>query len=263
MKIKSIIAVLICSLLSFSLTAPSIACGPPDCGDCYTWNSETEECEWDCSSGQTCCNGTCCDSDDCCNDEICCTGQKCCTDLGSYCCDSNQICCDGTCCDQGWRCCYGGYCCEGDKWCCMGSCCEPDLCEECVGGQCKVCGGDPTQCCDNGTCINKCDPDGGATCTWTSPPVQDPLCRWMHETDHSCLIPGATCDWEPTSGPGKNAACASCDPGCALGSTYCVMLKPVVCKTTLTIWPPFIDCTCTGTPALYDPVPRGTRYICP
>ena len=166
-------------------------------------------------------------------------------------------------------------CCGGGEYCC-----DPiGLCMECVDGECvdicndancEVCDGsgncvstcDATECCSFGTCVDKCDPDGGDTCTWTSPPVQDPLCTWMHETDHSCLNPGATCNWEPMSEPGKNATCAGCAPGCTV-STYCVMLKPVVCKTTLTIWPPFIACTCTGTPALYEPVERGTRYICP
>ena len=140
MKIKSIIAVLICSLLSFSLTAPSIACPPPDCGDCYTWNSETEECEWDCSSGQTCCSGTCCDSDDCCNDEICCTGDsdKCCTDAdsGAYCCGTNETCCEGVCCSAN-QCCYYGKCYDS-----LGSC-DADFADTPYCHKDRGCGCDP------------------------------------------------------------------------------------------------------------------------
>ncbi len=137
-------------------------------------------------------------------------------------------------------------------------------CEECneTTGECEsIC--DPDQCCHNYECVDKCDADGGGTCTWTNPPVIDPLCNWLHDSDHSCQNPGAGCGWEVVGGPDNNAACAPCDPGCSLDSTYCVKLEPIVCKTTLTGWPPFIDCTCTGTPDLVTYEYAGTRDICP
>ena len=109
MKIKSIIAVLICSLLSFSLTAPSIACPPPDCGDCYTWNSETEECEWDCTTGQCCDDGVCVDNCDAENCEECVAGD--CEVCGG---DTSKFCCDGNCCISNCEVCVEGNCVEID-----------------------------------------------------------------------------------------------------------------------------------------------------
>jgi len=57
-QIKSITFFLSCLLLAI-LTMPAIACPPPPCDDCYTWNPETEECEWDCGECCECVDGSC------------------------------------------------------------------------------------------------------------------------------------------------------------------------------------------------------------
>lgn len=101
-------------------------------------------------SWEICCNGTCCDIGNCCNDETCCApGGDCCTDADdAYCCYAGLTCCQGNCCDP-----FDEICCEGD-------CCDKDLCEECVDGECKVCGGDPDlKCCFPPwrSCNNRCE----------------------------------------------------------------------------------------------------------
>lgn len=104
----------------------------------------------------------------------------------------------------------------------------------------------------------------GDLCTWTNPPVIDPLCSYLHEGSKQCKNPGAGCSWEPIGEPKRNAACAPCAPDCTLDSAeYCVTLKPVVCKNVLSGWPPFNDCKCQGTPDLYETEEVGTYYICP
>jgi len=61
MRIKSILLLLVCFLISnFSL--PAIACPPGDCDDCETWNTETEKCDWDCTTEQCCYNDFCVDT---------------------------------------------------------------------------------------------------------------------------------------------------------------------------------------------------------
>jgi len=292
MRIKSILLLLVCFLLS-GLTMQVIACPNPDCGSCCHWvstgpgpsdgycelntgaecgdcqggcynpcnNCVSCSCEWDCSPGQSCCNDTCCDSGNCCNSTTCCSNSDdvCCTDAANdYCCPSDYTCCQGSCCDPIGKCeiCLGGV-------QCVNGCIFYYNCLKCDGeGQC-VTKCDNTQCCHQDTCIDKCDPDGGATCTWTNPPVLDPLCEYLQVGSRECLNPGDSCSWEVDEGPRENAVCAPCAPGCTLGSTYCVKLKPIKCEDSLTWLPPFIDCTCTGPPASYVPEPAGTRDVCP
>jgi len=130
----------------------------------------------------------------------------------------------------------------------------------CIDGECIVCGVlNETHCCvGDGECVEKCDPYGGDMCTWTNPPVLDPLCTYMWPTNPNCLNPGATCSWTVVEGPIWNDVCASCDPGCSLGSTYCVRLRRKECRE---VFVPFMGmvCTCRDTE---DFVERGTRYIC-
>ena len=99
-------------------------------------------------------------------------------------------------------------------------------------------------------------------CTWTAPPVQDLFCEITTPEMPYCMNPGATCKWEVTSGPGLNATCADCAAGCTV-TTYCVWLKPILCYDGLWPLPPFYMCKCGEQPDLYDPVPCGTRYVCP
>jgi len=44
-------------------------------------------------------------------------------------CEPGAFCCDNHCCPEGTTCCGNG-------------CCDPNLCQTCVDGQCKPCGGD-------------------------------------------------------------------------------------------------------------------------
>jgi hypothetical protein len=63
-------------------------------------------------------------------------------------------------CNLEWSCVSGQKCCDG--WCLSGctgeccghTCCSSTYCQTCVGGQCKVCGGDLDKTCCNGTCCD-------------------------------------------------------------------------------------------------------------
>lgn len=59
------------------------------------------------------------------------------------------------------------------------SCCDTALCETCVGGECKVCGGDPNKTCCYGNCCNK------------------KSCEECNDITHSCEVcggrPGEDC----------------------------------------------------------------------
>lgn len=139
MRIKSIFFMLVCFLLS-GLTLPAIACPPFDCGDCRTWNAETETCDWDCDTGY------CCEDDSCVSS---CPGCKTCD--GEHCQDDNNEC--STCkeCDDGN--------------CVLKSTSECDVDSDCTGpchNGCSSCScvDDNSQCstcqeCDNGDCVLK------------------------------------------------------------------------------------------------------------
>lgn len=209
-------------LLLSCFAVPVLACCPPPQPPCY--RCEDGVWVWNCGSGN-CCGGSCC-------------SYPCC---GSSCCPTDR-CCNGACCPSGQICC-GGVCCDPTK-CCNYVCCPPD------------------KCCVNGTCVKNCDSGGGGTCTWTYPPVPEPVCQWMWPTNPTCLNPGLCCNWAIIEGPGQNASCR-CAPGCTT-STWCVELKPIVCENVVASpVPPYIWCKCSGTPPLYTPVWTGTRYICP
>jgi hypothetical protein len=89
MRIKSILLLLVCFLLS-GFTLSAIACPPPPCPGCCYWNGSTCwpdnsacedcesciscECESDCLMGQCCSNDACvndCPSGECCDDGEC------------------------------------------------------------------------------------------------------------------------------------------------------------------------------------------------
>ena len=287
-------------MLFLSIIAERAAAWPcPPCPDCY--NCTETGCVNRCNPDtQFCCGNSCCSKSKCCHNGQCvneCPGN-CCECVGNHCLNVSGNCDQVNCdhcvnCSCQYKCdhnkcesCYWGdgfcYVCGGypGMVCCNGQCCDTiGLCHDCINGQCEyvcdpdkceLCDGngncpstcDPdTQCCDNGTCVEKCDPDGGSTCTYPDPPGQ--LCAWVAPGDPTCLEPGAWCGWEAVAEAGKNAACAPCDPGCTLDSTYCVLLKPIKCNDVLSPIPPFHECACKGTPPLYEPVESGTRYICP
>ena len=65
-------------LLLLSSTVLASPCPPPDCGDCYTWDPNIEECVWDCVDCQVCEDCNCvkdpnveCDHDTDCGDPNC------------------------------------------------------------------------------------------------------------------------------------------------------------------------------------------------
>ena len=181
-------------------------CDPDSCMTCQnkncksTCNPSIEYCcEGTCIPyEQWCCDGTPCDTE-CCGDECCSSSEKCCSDTDNdYCCgqdetccdgsccnSATELCCDGTCCDSATEYCCDGTCCQLDEECCDGTCCDPDICEECVGGQCPVCGGRPGEVCCNGTC---CDTDQ-VCCEGT---CCDKV--WTKETIDSDIEPCSDCD---------------------------------------------------------------------
>jgi hypothetical protein len=261
MRIKSILPLLVCSLIS-GLTIPAIACPPPDCGACCHWEGPVPggfcyldlgaDCG-DCAGCSYCyscvicwcqCTSECCQDSDCDGECYRCSNCSCVNDDDK--CTGCESCVDGECEDDDDNCVSSGPCKS-----CVNAICEDDN---------TKCGSD--ECCDDGTCVDKCDPDGGATCTWTNPPVYDPICEIADPLMPFCINPDKTCDWEAISGPDYNATCADCAPGCTT-STYCVLLKPILCTEGLWPLPPFYMCRCIGEPSLYDPVPRGTRDVCP
>ena len=71
MRVRTISFLLIVFLLLSGLAIPTIACPPPPCDDCYTWNPETEECEWDCGECCECVDGSCDPNDSNCGDPNC------------------------------------------------------------------------------------------------------------------------------------------------------------------------------------------------
>lgn len=62
MNIKSTTFFLTCLLLLSAFAMVAVACPPPYCGPCYTWNEVTEECEWDCESKECCTDSDCPDA---------------------------------------------------------------------------------------------------------------------------------------------------------------------------------------------------------
>ncbi len=157
MSIRTILLFLFFFLLS-GLAMSAIACPPPPCGDCQTWNPETEACDSDCSSGQ-CCNDDVCVDD--CDDCYTCESGSCDWD-----CSPLQECCNGTCCDY----CCDGVCCSSGQSCCDNECCDNPCCgTECCGANQYCCGGE--------TCCNSDEVccwyfDGGFT-YYCNPPCTD------------------------------------------------------------------------------------------
>lgn len=122
------------------------------CGDCPEYNRPPNttcyycgpNCTWilGCNTGGPCCadgtpNAHCCYSTSCCENKTCYHDifEKCCNYGTGKTCPKNPV--NYTCCGQ--------------------YCCNPDLCQECVNGQCQVCSGRPGEFCCNGSCCNLLD----------------------------------------------------------------------------------------------------------
>ena len=142
--------------------------------------------------------------------------------------------------------------------------CDPAKCESCVNGQCVVCNGDTSKCCNNGTCVPKCNPNGGSACTGDKPSAQCLVCPWKTEDDPTCSeeVYGCLCNWEEVSSKGNDASCAACASNCTVDE-YCKEWKPVGCDDYWWWFLPPIMCQCVTTPSLYDPEYTGTHKKCP
>lgn len=103
-----------------------------------------------------------------------------------------------------------------------------------------VCGGDPNKCCDNGTCVDKCDPDG-APCSWTEPGIQSG-CPSREETGECDFgVEGQTCEWHVIETfHSSSAKCATCASDCKHWAGNCVKMAANVCKTHF-----FLQCHCS------------------
>ncbi len=116
-------------------------------------------------------------------------------------------------------------------------------CERCneITGECEsTCNSD--ECCDNDTCVDKCEPDGGP-CEWTYPGVES-QCQVQDPGGNLNCFPdeeGKICDWYVVGTERTTSAkCADCAPNCTTIITgSCVMLKARVCKSYL-----IVGCLC-------------------
>ena len=201
-------------------------------GECCYWDGEEFHYIDALCSGCCKCGGDC----DCMHDHSKCPPCHFCIDCGceNYC-DPNEVCCDWLCCDE-------------------------DLCETCVGGdECKVCGGDTSKCCDNGTCVDKCT-DNAATCEWDYPDDYLFNCENFHPTDKSCeaIVLGQICSHRIIY-RGGTAKCADCAPNCAkIYVEPCAVIYPIRCKNVRVLL--FLYCQCQDE----DDTPRysGSAYDC-
>ena len=291
MNKRLLIGFLTCFLLSgFANTARADPCPPPSCPACYTWNGSA--CVWACGAG-SCCGGSCC-SNTCCNGVCCAAGQICCN---GTCCSPNR-CCNGVCCGAG-TCCADSDCGNPSCWICIkcqchflcntanceecisgtctdkcpllgqckkcdgsGNCvtkCHPELCEQCVNNECKVCGGDPYQCCISGNCKYcwklealdpiitdsgcYCDYFGTENCTGLKTQIQ------LHTpVGSSCSSSGYTeYAWFGGQHIGYYWECMGIPD--YLGIIDCWLLHNIVCGFVCAV---ALDACLTGSPACYD-----------
>ncbi len=154
-----IAVLLICFQFSFFCFLVQAECPGSPPGPCYGCEGGV----WVpvCAYYQICCSGSCC-TGDCCDQKTCYNSSwtKCCGSGTGATCPKSASCCDGgkSCPDSNTHfCCnYGtGQTCPNGETCCNNPekpCCNPALCESCIDGQCKVCGGDPAKVCCNGQC---------------------------------------------------------------------------------------------------------------
>lgn len=240
MRIKSIQLLLVCFLV-FGLTIPSISCPPPDCGSCCYWEGPVPGGSCQLIPGTNC--GDCSGCSSCYSCVICwcqCTSE---------CCQNSD--CTGEC-HNG---CSNCSCVDDQSKC-------TKECHTCSDGSCEddntKCG--TNQCCDNGTCVPKCDPNG-APCPHDNPVIQAG-CQWQAPDDHRCVPDqvGKTCMWILQYEYTSSAICADCAPGCSrTRDNYCAFWKAETCRNAF-----FIGCVCDyDGPEIERPkVGSGDHYIC-
>jgi hypothetical protein len=211
--------------IMFMLLLPgeSIAC-EPWCGDCYYWNTGTQQCEpVVCSPGYECCGDACIEE---------CTGCQSCNSMIAECADSEYL-CTGACqdCDEGD--CKSS--CTTGQECCGGACiteCVSSLCMACgPSGSCELSCITGQECC-GGNCITKCESteckecDGAGSCKSTCDDPDLPACSWgicvecvdILDCDlceecvgYKCVHPCDDCVWPKYCG--NACACVECYPG--------------------------------------------------
>jgi len=184
-----------------------------------------------------------------------CTGCKHC--IGGRCVRYGDCpCSDCETCQNCWCECYAECGCGGKT--CSG-CCNCSNCS-CVNDNSK-CSAD--KCCDGGTCVKKCNPDGPCYFVW--PPVETPFsgCQSGDPTNLSCppILYGLICSWVQTKAYHLTSAeCADCAPGCRTWAGRCVELTPWKCNND---WVPFLGFVCVCNDDLKgDPHDAGDYYEC-
>ena len=160
-----------------------------------------------------------------------------------------------------------------------GDCCECEDCEwgswarNCNTEQCYGCSGPDTcncvsrcesdECCDDGTCMDRCTPSV-LPCNYDPYWIgSDPVsCLVFHPIDKSCPPEkdGKVCGYELVVLREKSAACfADCDPYCTRNLVRCAEWHWTYCKNVYL--PPFsLYCTCAGTGS---PITAGNGWECP
>lgn len=228
-------AILITSSLIFIINATVTAC------DCYP----------PCEGCQLCLGGECADMD-----------YKCPNWPGEICLDGDCICilrcCEDS--DCGPPLCW--YC---ENWNCV-FLCNTSNCQDCIGGFCQsVC--EENECCDDGTCVDKCAPDGDY-CYFVWPPLQTPPggCTNPDTTTHACesYVDGAICAWVQTKAYHLDSAkCAECEPSCKHPSgDPCVELTPWKCNNDIVLFLGLV-CTCNDDITFEeDAIDLGVHFEC-
>jgi len=144
-QISLILIVSALSTVANGWTPPSIHC---IWWNGYGWVAKCQNGRFQSPLG--CCPGETPEEDTCCvtwSGEICCNHQCVVPDPNHDCCDNRELYNTDT-----HECCGGKVIAK----------CDPDKCESCIDGECKVCDGDPNLACHNGHCC--CAPNGCGSC---------------------------------------------------------------------------------------------------
>ncbi len=201
-----------------------------------------------CSTGADCCSGECSDAGVCyCQDPSRpWVGCECQQGDADACNGDQDLCCDdGTCASpmtgcQSETCTEAGDACSSDADCCSGMCSDEGVCycsdpsRPTVGCDCQqddpdACGGNPSLCCDSGTCASPmtgCQPtcaEPGGTCS-----SDDDCCEGACSNSGVCYCQDPARPWiacscnqsDPNACDGHQGLC--CDDGsCASPMTGC------------------------------------------
>ena len=236
MRIKSILLLLVCFLLSCSFTLPLIACVcNPACTGCQTCeagvcvndNDLCDDCE-SCDDGSCepdCTTGQCCEDDGCVDD---CSSGKCCDDgdcVSS--CPTGECCDDGTCvssCPTG-ECCDDGTCVSS---CLTGECCDGTCCDNCCDG--ITCYDPATETCCGDGYGTVCS--GSFPCCWDVPGSASICTNYCY--DSVCCSSGQSCC---DNGCCDNPCCGDecCGEGYyCCGNEECCTNDEVCCQNLIT-----------------------------